>query len=111
MTARTIKCMPNWTVEGADRSTGVNISETVDLPTEDEARTWAERQGIVVSDIRVSRGGSAPAPDAIRYDPLRTIEDDVRSIAGWVRFIGILILLSLIAAFVRVIVLWLEAGK
>jgi hypothetical protein len=46
--------MPRYVVEGADRATGENRALSVDAPDQEEARSEAQRQGVMVSYVRLT---------------------------------------------------------
>jgi hypothetical protein len=54
--------MPKWTVEGADKQSGLDLTSTIEAPTEARARQEAAGKGILVSSIHRSE-----------MDPLDTI--------------------------------------
>ena len=108
--------MPRFRVKGADRQTGEDHDEVVDLGDIATAKAYAEKKGILVEDISfVPRGDAAgvvdgtPAATPLLRDPashdeyqslrLGEIADYARRIHFWVKLWSVLALIGMLFAF------------
>jgi hypothetical protein len=60
--------MPQWSVTGADRKSGKEVSLLVEAPSEPKAREVASARGILVAEVRLSDPDTV-APATLAYQP------------------------------------------
>jgi hypothetical protein len=114
--------MHRWTVEGADKVTGLETVRSISALTEEEASAAASKGGMLVSAVyrssldideqneaeKLGRQKSAP-PDYSKT--LQDISGYVRTIRAWISFMGVLVLLAVLAEILRIITDLIQAHR
>ena len=103
--------MPRFRIKGANRQTGEDYDEVIDLNDLAAAKAYAEKKEILVEEIAfaplgkplgkaesvVATEGAEPiSADQYQMLKLREIAESARKIHFWVRFFGIIALVSMI---------------